>query len=314
MVVDQGTSTKQIVESAWQRQAVWSQTAGRMKSGLTGWRTGAAIAGVVGAILETLAATLPDALEFRAIRTAIAFVGAVVLAIVPYVSKTKLSRERVRDWVRARSVSEALKEEIYRFLVGAPPYGAHVPPSTLVERVEQETDKVKDLNIYAANVAPHPSERPTELTVDGYVAERVNGQINDYYLPKARQNAQAAKRLHDLEFGLGLLAVILGALASATTAAGFTGISALGSWVAVLTTAGAAVTAHLAANRYDLQAITFYATANRLAGLRDSWQADPARMEPSRVAQFVNDSETAISSENEAWLAAWSRDQEQREG
>ena len=39
--------------------------------------------------------------------------------IVPYVARTKASKERVREWVRARSASEALKEAILRYLVGS---------------------------------------------------------------------------------------------------------------------------------------------------------------------------------------------------
>jgi hypothetical protein len=96
-------------------------------------------------------------------------------------------------------------------------------------------------------------------------------------------------------------------LASAAAATGLLWLSGLGSWVAVVTTAGAAVTAHLAAARYDHQAITYFATANRLAGLRDAWLADPERHLPARVAQFVDACEHAISTENEAWLAEWTR-------
>ena len=77
--------------------------------------------------------------------------------------------------------------------------------------------------------------------------------------------------------------------------------------MAVATTATAAVTTHLAASRFDHQAITYFGTANRLVGLRDAWLADPDRLDPARVAKFVDDCENAISSENEAWLVEWTR-------
>jgi hypothetical protein len=308
MISDSESAARQIVEAAWRDQAVWSETANGLKKALSAWRTRAAIAGVAGALLETLAATLPDVADFRWSRALVALSGAVILAIVPYVIRTKVSKERMREWVRARSASEALKEEIYRFLVGAPPYGSSPLPAALVDRVQSEKDKVQDLNVYAAGVDPSKRERPVDLTIDGYVDQRLNDQIDRYYIPKAQENSRAGKTLHDLEFGLGLLAVAMGAIASAASATGLSGLAGLGSWVAVVTTSGAAVTAHLAASRYDHQAITYFATANRLAGLRDAWRADPDRLETARLGKFVDDSENAISSENEAWLSAWTRE------
>jgi hypothetical protein len=238
-------------------------------------------------------------------------VGAVVLAIVAYVLRTKVSRDRVRDWVRARSVAEALKEEIFRFLVGARPYGPNRSAAAFVERLQTHKAKVQDLYLHAAAVDPVQKERLlAPLTMDQYVGSRVNDQIDNYYIPMGRANARAANRLRDYEFALGLLAVILGAAASATSATGLTGLSTLGSWVAVVTTATAAVTAHLAAARYDHQAITFFGTANRIGALRDAWRADPDRLDETRAGRFVDDCESAISSENEAWLAGWTQQDE----
>jgi hypothetical protein len=73
----------------------------------------------------------------------------------------------------------------------------------------------------------------------------------------------------------------------------------------VVTTAGAAVSAHLAACRYDHEAIIYFGTADRLTGLRNGWAADANRNDPIRIAQFVDECEQAISTENESWLAEW---------
>jgi hypothetical protein len=301
--------TQQIVEAGWRDQATWSETANRLKADLDNWRLRAAVAGVVGAFCETLAASLGGLSEATSsTRAIVALIGAVILAIVPYVSKTKASREQVLQWVRARSASEALKEETYRFLVGGPPYGPQRDPTRFIDQRQKIKDKVQDLNGLAAAVDPPKKQRPLELTIDGYVDQRVNAQIDGYYLPKGKLNAERARRLRNLEFGLGLLAVIMGALASAAPSTGLPWLAGLGSWVAVVTTAGAAVTAHLASARYDHAAITYFGTANRLNGLRDAWLADPHRSEQERVNKFVDDAESAISSENEAWLADWTRD------
>ena len=296
----------QVVESAWRDQAIWSETANRLKAELTTWRFRAAVAGVLGAFLETLAAALAG--RWWWLRALIALVGAVILAVVPYMLRTKASKDRVRDWVRARSVSEALKESIHRYLVGTPPFGSGSSPADLVKRCQALKDKVQDLSAHAASIDPPRKERPLTLTVDDYIEKRVNDQLKGYYRPKGRENALAAKRLHNLEFYLGLLAVVMGAIAGAAAAARLPELSALSPWVAVVTTAGAAVTAHLAASRYDHAAMTYFSTADRLIGIRDEWLSTPNRLESARVAKFVDDCEHAISTENEAWLAEWTRE------
>jgi SMODS and SLOG-associating 2TM effector domain 1/Protein of unknown function (DUF4231) len=298
----------QIVQSAWRDEELWSETADRLKAELTRWRNWAAIAGVAGALFETFAGTLGglDA-PWSWLRPAIALAGAAILAIVPIVLRTKASNDRVAEWTRARSASEALKEEIYRYLVGAPPYGPDPALTTLIERCQAVKDKVADLAGRTAEVEPATPKRPLALTPEGYVDQRINDQIDNYYRPKGRENAIKARKLHELEFWLGVLAAGLGALAGVTAVPELSLLPHLSPWVAVLTTAGAAVTAHLAAARYDHAAMTYTATAIRLAALRDAWQADPNRLEPARVGKLVDDCENAISTENEAWLAEWTR-------
>lgn len=217
---------QQVVESAWRDQAIWSETANRLKAELSTWRNRAAVAGVLGAFLETLAGAL-SGLENKWwwLRVLIALAGAIILAVVPYVVRTKASKDRVREWVRARSVSEALKETIYRYLVGVPPFGPRSSPADLIQRGRAIKEKVRDLSAHAASVEPPRKERPLTLTVQEYVETRVNDQIDRYYRPKGRENAIAAKKLHNLEFCLGLLAVGMGALASAATATGLKELS-----------------------------------------------------------------------------------------
>lgn len=300
---------RQIVETAWQDQARWSQLAGGLKSSLSAWRTLAAAAGVIGALLETLAGTLAAAdPPWAAVRGGAAVAGAVVLALVPYILKTRASRERVREWVRARAVSEALKETVYRFLLRVPPFEREAAPAALVARCQAVKEKARDLSGLAALAAAPHRERPLVLSIEGYVAQRVNDQIERYYRPKGRENAAAGRRLHALEFWLGLAAVVMGAAAGAGPAAGLPRLALIAPWVAVVTTAGAAVTAHIAASRRDLLAMTYAATAERLTSLRDAWRADPGRLTPERIVRFVDECEHAISTENEAWLADWTID------
>ncbi len=300
---------EQIVESSWRDQGTWSEAASHLKAELTAWRFRAAVAAVVGAFFQTLAAALSGWDEGRWVRAFIALAGAVILAVVPYVVRVKASKDRVKEWVRARSAAEGLKETIYRYLVGAAPFGPESSPADLIKRRQAIKEKVQDLTVVAASIEPPRKERPLTLTPDGYVENRVNEPIERYYRPKGRERALAAERLRTLEFYIGLLAVVMGAMASAAVATGLPQLAGLGPWVAVVTTAGAAVTAHLAASRYDHEAIIYFGTADRLAALRDEWLANPNRLDPPCVANFVNECENAISTETEAWLAAWTREQ-----
>lgn len=299
-----------LIESAWKDQAIWSVTADRLKANLTWWRNLAACAGVLGALLETLSATAFS--EVEKWRCGIALAGAVVLAVVPIVVKTKLSKERTSAWVGARSAAEALKATIYRFLLAAPPFDASRDPGAFVARCQAVKDNAQNLNAQAALTTPPTKVRPTTLTPEQYVATRVNDQIDKYYRPKAQSNALTAKRLHDGEFWLTVLAVVMGTLASAPAGLGVPQLAALGPWVAVVTTASAAVVAYLAASRAEYQSIAYFTTANRLTGIRDLWQADANRAAPEKVAQFVDACETTIATENQAWITEFNRDPGQR--
>ncbi|HEV7998554.1 MAG TPA: DUF4231 domain-containing protein [Planctomycetaceae bacterium] len=297
------------VKTAWDDQSRWSLTANQLKASLTFWRNLAELAGVAGAILATLSATLPhDGPRFRWLRIGSAIAAAVVLALVPFILKFAASKDQVSNWVRARSAAEALKENVFRYLTGAPPYGPAKAPAELIRRCQLVQKNVEDLWIYAARTDPAAKPVPPITSADDYLVERVNKQIEEYYLPKGATNARFAERYQKIEIGLGAVAVVLGAILSASVAQDLPQLAVAGPWVAVITTAGAAVTAHLAASRFVRQAITYYGTASRLRSLRDEWLATPNRTAPECVSKFVDDCEHAISTENEAWLTEWQRE------
>lgn len=305
---------EQIIESAWLEQSKWSKTADNLKAEVVRWRNLAAIAGVLGAFLEILAGSLTELGEsWFWPRALIALSGAVILSMVPFVVKTKTSKDQVRAWIRARSTSEALKEMIYRYLLRVEPFRSESTPSDLIKRCQAIKEKVQDLNIHAASIEPPRKARPLALSIDDYVEKRVNDQIKNYYRPKSRENALAYKRFHDLEFWLSLLAVIIGALSGTAIAAGLPILSALSPWAAVVTTASAAVAAHIAASHFDHQAMIYHGTADRLINLRDEWLTMSDRLDPVCIAKFVDDCEHAISTENEAWLAKWTEDRAKSE-
>lgn len=287
-------STSPALASTWQQQLIWSTTANRLKQDITRARTIALGLVIAGALLQTAASQVP----YDAVKTALRVVGVLALAGVPIIRQVKLGTERVRDWIRARSVSEGLKAETYLYLMGVPPYAEADRDAKLLEQTQSLVNKAKDLAVYTALVEPESSAPPQVTNIETYIEQRVNQQINDYYRRQAQKMAQSVKVFRGVELFFSLMAAFLGALAAAKLVPG------LDTWVAVVTTAGTAVTAHFAASRYEYLVISYDSTAHRLEFLRHQWYATPR--DRDREA-FVRRCEEAISIENEAWMAEWSR-------
>jgi hypothetical protein len=96
------------------------------------------------------------------------------------------------------------------------------------------------------------------------------------------------------------LAAVLGAIAATMR------LNSVGVWVAVVTTVGAAITAHIAAARYELLIISYLSTARQLRSLLRRWEGESDKS-PAAADMLVRECEDVISRENESWMAAWSR-------
>jgi hypothetical protein len=93
------------------------------------------------------------------------------------------------------------------------------------------------------------------------------------------------------------------ALGSAVRAALATVSADIGAWAAVVTTGVAAVTAHVAAERYEFLWIEYSRTANELRRLLD--RRTSADGLPLTGEDLVTECEHVISVQNEAWMATW---------
>jgi hypothetical protein len=95
--------------------------------------------------------------------------------------------EQARRWTRARSVSEAVKNEVFLFLSQSGVYHASDRESRLeaeVHRMEYETG---DLQQYTEGVQPKDRPLPAVHDFDSYLDVRVRqSQLEGYYEPKAR--------------------------------------------------------------------------------------------------------------------------------
>ncbi|MGY1703722.1 DUF4231 domain-containing protein [Geodermatophilus sp. SYSU D00697] len=291
------TPTDALVD-AWREQRRWSSTAGRLKKRLARWRTAALALAIAGAVLATLATQVGLG---SGVGRGLSVAAAVVLAVVPVIRTAQLGRDRVEAWTRARSVAEGLKEEVYLYLTGTPPYDGAGRDAELARRTFDITDDAEDL---AGHTLGRPSDDeplPPVEDVHSYLSVRVQPQIDRYYTPGAARQQRRLATFRAIEFGLALLGALLGAVAAATR------LDAVGAWVAVVTTVGAAITAHVAAARYEHLVITYLSTARQLRARVAQWR-EGTDHGPAAAARLVRDCEDVISRENESWMAAWSRD------
>jgi hypothetical protein len=283
---------------AWRDQRRWSHAASRLKKRIVRWRTTALALAIAGAVLATLATQIGlDSDVGRGLSVA----AAVVLALVPVIRAARLGRDRIEAWTRARSVSEGLKEEVYLYLTGTPPYDGTGRDAELGKRTYSMTDDAEDLAGHTLGCPAEDALLPAVDGVESYLRERVQPQIDRYYTPGAARHQRRLTQLRTVEFGLALLGALLGAVAAAT------GLDAVGAWVAVVTTVGAAITAHIAAARHEHVVLTYLSTVRQLRARVAQWR-DGTDHSPGAAARLVRDCEDVISRENESWMAAWSRD------
>ena len=287
------------LQTIWKDQSIWSQVASQLKTGIFLARTAALLLGILGAILATLATQ--SARDKDSART-LNFCGALSLVGATVVARG-FGQNRLANWIRARSVSEALKQEAYFFLTGTRPYMADDREAILNSRAKEIVTKAADLMVLAATKTPKERQTPLITGADDYISKRVMPQIEKYYLPKARE---LGTRLKICQWTAGGLT---GVAALASGMAGVTQKGWMGAWVAVATTVAGAIVAHAGAVRYEHNVISYYSTARQLQSLCDQFQdavnkgAPPATL----LDEFVRRCEEVISIENQAWMADWQK-------
>ncbi len=301
----------EMVASIWARRLAWSAAADKLKARVHRPRAAALLLGIFGAILETASATLLAG----AARTVSASAGAALLALGTFVTIRFVSVGAVRAWTRARSVSEAIKAAIWSFRAKAAPYDGADAAQRLQEEVAEIEGASSDLAHHKEAVQTRKSSPPPALGPDQYVEFRLVKQRDGYYRPESAKLRRRLTLLRAVEFWLGIIATAMSAVAAVVAhgaPAAEPAQTPLGAWVAVLTTVGAAVAAHIAANRYEFLVMSYSATALRLDHLIEAWKAARAPTDPARWSEFVRACEDAISVENESWLAKWVEEKPER--
>jgi uncharacterized membrane protein YphA (DoxX/SURF4 family) len=281
----------QALEYAWGEYRVWAATARQKKQEISHWRLRVLALTIIGALLGTASSQMAGLQATLAWLLGLAGGGCIALAA--YLGRELLKPDQERHWVRARSLAEALKAETFLFRAGAPPYDAPDPAPRLLAEVRKLLDQAQDLP--AASLTPDEKRQGLPagpLSVGQYIEERVDDQIEHFYRPKAKAYEARMQRWRTVTLVIGGAAVLLGVLGQGTAA-----------WVAVLTTLGTAVAAHVYANRYQYLVISYQATARQLESLKVEWNLMKADEKDRKRHKFLLDCEEAISIENSAWMA-----------
>lgn len=284
----------ELLRELWREQLQWSRTADRMKRRIELARRTALVLVVVVAALAAAAAALADAVPVLArVLAAAAAVGAAVAPVL----RPAWSGTRLRDWTRARSVSEALKSDVHLWLAKAGRYRDDPTGARLREATDRVRADGTDLLRYRRGV--EPADRPLPAVTDpaSYFAVRVRAQIEGYYRPKADALAGALRRFRIAEIAIGAAGAVLGGAAALLGAS-------IAVWVAVLATVGTVLATHVAAGRYEYQLVEFLRTAQRLEQLAGAAHSAA----PDTLADLVVQAEQVISIENQGWMAKLAED------
>ncbi|MFD6663570.1 DUF4231 domain-containing protein [Micromonospora chalcea] len=270
------------LEAAWAEQSVWSQTAAKLKKRLQTGRRAALGLSIGGALLSATAATVGLG---SALGKAFAFSGAVCVGLAGLAGNAAGPRI-MRDWTRARSVSEALKSVVYTSLAG-------YPPADFDAVVQDIGADAADLQQYRAGVESKQRSLPSVHDLESYLENRVFAQITGYYRRNAGSLVRTLKRFRLVSMGLAFFGLVLG------VAAGTWEIDRLAGWVPVVTTIGTAVATHVAAERYSYMLIEYSRTADELQRIRDR----RGRIASMTDEELVKHAENVISIQNEGWMA-----------
>jgi len=276
----------------WDRQSVWSRSAGRLKKRIFRARMTGLLLAVLGALLGTASAWAVDSSPGTARWLAIA--AAVVLAALPVLAR-EAGPSVVIDWTRTRAVSEALKAEIYTYLSGTSPYRGEDRMAALLDRTEKIVIGNDQLARHTAGILPKSRKPPQVTDVDSYAKERVEDQIDEYYRPTAGRVRRKLVVFTRIEV---LLTWAAAALASVTAIEPALRLSA---WAGTITTIAGAFAIHVAAERLEQQEITYSSTADRLSFLLLTHAEQPRT--DAGDDRFVRDCEQVIATENQAWMA-----------
>jgi hypothetical protein len=246
------------------------------------------------AVLAGAAGASAGLVPWKALATGLGLFSAVAVALGAFVARELLAPTQEADWVRARFAGEALKREVWRFLLAVPPYGTPEGDAELSRRL-------KDTG--APLVSDTPDKPiPQVRDVKDYIALRLEGAEDGqipYYAGRIRDLEADRDRYRRWMLILGALAVAAGALSAQ--------VPESGAFVAVLTSIVASLAAYLQGNRIAGQIATYTDTRTLLVLAVCAWSEGRFGDDGPR---FVQACEEIMARENESWRTDWLSDEQ----
>lgn len=192
-----------VLQSTSQRQCEWSAVANDRKRRLAHWRLAALVLTIAGAVLATLAFQIDEvrvampvegldppvegAQNPNRVWSPLGIAATVCLVLSTWIGKQFLDGRLQRDWLRSRSISEALKKEAHLFAAQVAPYDQEDAERTLSDRRAELEANANDLAPLRATVEPDPLPLPENMAdADHYDTHRVSRQIEDFYVRNVR--------------------------------------------------------------------------------------------------------------------------------
>jgi len=298
------------VDAVWKRHRRWSIVASRRRASVHRARVQSLFFLVAGASLQTIAVqTDRYALVAR-------ITGAACLGAAPLLTSACLSKEKISEWTRSRTISESIKRQVFTFRAGVAPYDGDrgTAAQNLVDEVAGISDSARDLNIYYALTRADDVPSPPKLDRLGYIHHRIDKQIDGFYKTRARKQARTSAFLKVCRNTLAGAAATVGFVTGSKAAVADVGavsivrkvattfVNRVGIWGPALTAASAAFAAHIHESHYDEQVNEFTYSAQHLENL---YLCLPLETKPGTTewSDFVLDCESVIASSTSAWMS-----------
>lgn len=279
-----------MIEEAWNEYRGWAKRARSLQRSTRQWNRAALVCGGLVAIFGAAASQVPDGLLFG---KAMAFMAAVLAAITPVLGREILSVGGEAQWIRARATAEAIKSECFRFAAQLGDYAGSSAKDVFVARRNALTEPAERAGLTPLH-DPVPTtgdarRPPIPLTVPWYMENRVGEQVQ-YYARGQKENEEAVARLRMIGFGSAVIAAVLGVAASNF------GQERFASWIGVMTTIAATITAYGLLDRRQYLAATYSAMATQLSRISEVFSNGTVNF-----SALVNTAEDLLQGEHAAW-------------
>ena len=285
-----GAGTDRGLELVWRRHRQWSLAADAARARLDQRRLWNLLLLVLGALAGAFAAQ--TWLASGAV-TAFAIVAAIALALAGWLQANELNGDHTLRWTQARAASEALKAEVYRYLIRVAPYSGTDRSQVLRAKLDVVQDRVPPELLVDQQTVPVDDRRlPKVRTFGDYLAVRAQNQM-EWHRTKIGDHQGRARVFRSCQLAATLLGVVLSAVS------GFLPGWRLTTWTAAATTVAAAFGAHLAAAQHQRIAASYAGTVDQLERLIAG--IDVGIAAPDEQAQFVADVERVLAVQNQGW-------------